>query len=1447
MTQTFARLAAVAGVLLASPARAQQFPVAQSFQSQSAPDWALLGSAQLTGGGVDPPGQGWLRLTDAAGSKLQAQRAAAVYRSPFPSSTGLVVTFTYAAYGGTEAGAPSGADGFTFFLLDGAKALPVQPGAGGAGLGYSQHQSICGGMVDMPGIAGGYIGVGFDEFGAFRTCSYGASTFTSGQTDSVAIRGAEFNGFRYLAGAVTSAPPWCASLATGSRAAARPVRISIVKQKVTVEIDFGAGYQAVLAGYDLSTAPGQAPLPASFRMGFSGATGSFTNTHELRGVAATLPVFLTVAHAASPAPPAAVSVGDLVTYAVTVDNDDTNDVNGVVFSDPVPAGITGVTWTASAQGGAAASSASGGGNALTSTLDLPKGSSVTFLVTGRASASAAGTTLTHAATVTPPPSATNLGTGSATTSVAVSEMASAPPTVERLAPVAGSGWAVAFDGASQDAVVADAAGALDAARTVELWFEDAGGSGVGCLVQHGQESALRFGLCLTAARDGLEVRRGTDRQVVRLPLAPGWHHAALVADGAGTLLYLDGAAVASLAGGVGPGSHQQLVLAAAASGAGRTERFAGRLDELRLWSVARSAAELQATMRVPVAGDAPGLLALWRMDEGAGDALVDAGPNHFPAVLGGVGASSWVPSDAWKRRSTRRGQPLDPFLSGYAPGGEPFTVSIVTPPTGGQATPAGAAVGYVPEAGFVGIDSFTYQLSGAGGASQYTIVVEVARAGLCRVQSDCRSQELCVRSSRLEALGVCQAPATSGGCGAAGGGGASALLALLALLRLRRPGTPAGARPALRLPSLSQRNMVVALFAGLLAILSAALAIWLPARIGQQARALIEARAQEVARLAGAAAAPALDFDDRASAMRVLGHLQSSRGASYAVLVREGDGELAAWNKPAGGVPLPAAGGEEVLYRGGLLHLRIPLTTRTGHRGALLAGFHLDDLEARSRETRAFVMATSAAVFAVGLLGTLLLGTLLVRPLQQITAVARRIAAGEVGAAADLPLVRSDEVGAVARALSHMLERLYEQRATIESLAANLEQRVGERTAQLEAANRELAQRLAELKQTQEQLIIADRRVSVGRLAAGAAHEINNPLAFIMANLTFATESLQRVGPLARAPDGSAQDLAQVQAALKDSLQGADRVHQIVRGLKTFASADDDRRTPVSIEDAVAAAIDMSAHQIKHRARLVREIAPAPLVDANDVRLSQVFLNLLLNAVQSIPEGTAGGSVRVTVGADERGWATAEVRDNGTGIAREHLRHIFDPFFTTKPVGSGTGLGLSISQGIVTALGGEITVESEVDVGTTFRVALPPSAASRPAPPPAPRPAPAGAPRRKVLVVDDEPLVGASIQRALDRRHDVTAASSGREALDLILGGARFDSILCDVMMPEMTGMDFHARLTAIAPELAARITFMTAGPFTESASAFVAQRQPACLEKPLDFEELSGIVDGEP
>jgi CheY-like chemotaxis protein len=201
------------------------------------------------------------------------------------------------------------------------------------------------------------------------------------------------------------------------------------------------------------------------------------------------------------------------------------------------------------------------------------------------------------------------------------------------------------------------------------------------------------------------------------------------------------------------------------------------------------------------------------------------------------------------------------------------------------------------------------------------------------------------------------------------------------------------------------------------------------------------------------------------------------------------------------------------------------------------------------------------------------------------------------------------------------------------------------------------------------------------------------------------------------------------------------------------------------------------------------------------------------------------------------------VHDNGAGIAGEHLSRIFDPFFTTKPVGVGTGLGLSISQGIVLSLGGEISVESEAGVGTTFRVALPPSTAPQAEPPP-PTIAPDHVPQGRLLVVDDDPLVGAAVRRAVARRHRVTVATSGPEGLELIRAGARFDHILCDVMMPGMTGTEFHAELARAAPGQAAVVTFMTGSVFTDGATDLAEQRTNTWLEKPFDLEKLRRIVD---
>jgi CheY-like chemotaxis protein len=205
--------------------------------------------------------------------------------------------------------------------------------------------------------------------------------------------------------------------------------------------------------------------------------------------------------------------------------------------------------------------------------------------------------------------------------------------------------------------------------------------------------------------------------------------------------------------------------------------------------------------------------------------------------------------------------------------------------------------------------------------------------------------------------------------------------------------------------------------------------------------------------------------------------------------------------------------------------------------------------------------------------------------------------------------------------------------------------------------------------------------------------------------------------------------------------------------------------------------------------------------------------------------------------------ACVEIADTGVGIEAMLIPRLFDPFFTTKPVGQGTGLGLFICKRIIVQHGGELHVQSELGKGTTFSILLP-KAASEHAP--ARRPtssAPPSAKRFRVLVVDDEPSVGRSLKRALSRDLDVAVTTDAREALDQLSRGADFDVVVCDIMMPEMTGVELYAAVRDVRPELAARMLFFTGGAFTPSAQAFVQRMAGRCLEKPLDIGEIRRLV----
>jgi PAS domain S-box-containing protein len=370
----------------------------------------------------------------------------------------------------------------------------------------------------------------------------------------------------------------------------------------------------------------------------------------------------------------------------------------------------------------------------------------------------------------------------------------------------------------------------------------------------------------------------------------------------------------------------------------------------------------------------------------------------------------------------------------------------------------------------------------------------------------------------------------------------------------------------------------------------------------------------------------------------------------------------------------------------------------------------------------------------------------------------------------------------------------------------------------------------------------AERLASVGMLAAGVAHEVNNPLSFVIGNLDLIAQAI--ADGLGGRPDDVREALL---GMVRDARHGAERVRIIVRDLKTFSSVREQRAGTLDPRAPLRASIAMAENEIRHRAQLKLDLEPVPPVLGEEGRLAQVFLNLLVNAAHSIPEGAAEkNEIHVTMRPDPAGGVRVEVSDTGVGIEPAHLARIFDPFFTTKDQGVGTGLGLSICHGVVTDLGGQIEVDSAPGRGTTFRVFLPPApaatAASRGRPPIDPDAADAPRRRPSVLVIDDEPRLLKMMGSLLEPDHVVTCEARGDVALDRIRNGERFDAILCDLMMPQVTGMDIYDALLEIAPRQAEVMVFVTGGAFTPRARAFLDRVPNHTIDKPFDS---AGLTEG--
>ncbi len=381
-----------------------------------------------------------------------------------------------------------------------------------------------------------------------------------------------------------------------------------------------------------------------------------------------------------------------------------------------------------------------------------------------------------------------------------------------------------------------------------------------------------------------------------------------------------------------------------------------------------------------------------------------------------------------------------------------------------------------------------------------------------------------------------------------------------------------------------------------------------------------------------------------------------------------------------------------------------------------------------------------------------------------------------------------------------------------------------------------VARDVTDRKNTEMQLMLADRMASVGTLAAGVAHEINNPLAAVIANLDMAMQDLDTLDRAELPPD--------LLDELGDARVSADRVREIVRDLKLFSRTHEDQVGAVNVEKVLDSTLRMAWNEIRHRAKLVKDYHGVARVVANESRLGQVLLNLIVNAVQAIPEGKYDSNeIRVTTSATADHVIIA-IRDTGMGIPPEVQQRLFTPFFTTKPVGVGTGLGLAISHRIINAMGGMIQFDSEVGKGTEFRILLPIAGANvQPVSQKIPVATQAGR-RGRILVIDDEEMLGQAIRRYLATDHEVESMSNARDAIERIARGTRYDVVLCDLMMPLITGMEVHAQIAKLDPAQADRIVFMTGGAFTETARAFFETTPNQRIEKPFDLKTLRAFVN---
>ncbi len=379
---------------------------------------------------------------------------------------------------------------------------------------------------------------------------------------------------------------------------------------------------------------------------------------------------------------------------------------------------------------------------------------------------------------------------------------------------------------------------------------------------------------------------------------------------------------------------------------------------------------------------------------------------------------------------------------------------------------------------------------------------------------------------------------------------------------------------------------------------------------------------------------------------------------------------------------------------------------------------------------------------------------------------------------------------------------------------------------------------------------------TMATLASGVAHEINNPLTFVLGNMEVAQRVLANTMRDHAKEEGSPlrENLMHVDAMLARAVNGAERIRDIVRCLVPLSRWKDGPPGLVDVSHVLQQALDVVRAQITERAALITEFARVPQTCCHASKLSHMFVNLLVNAAQAIAdEHPERNEICVSIGFEsERQTIVVRVQDTGCGIEPDVLERVFDPFFTTRPYGQGMGLGLFICRQVVTELGGVISVKSRLGTGTTFRVEIPVIETRVIQGPDVPSDACSAASSGKshpgtgrVLVIDDEELVGSLLGAILRQRHEVVVVTSAEQAQQCITEGKRFDVIFTDVAMPNMNGLQLHRWLRTFAPDQANKVVFMSGGGVLVSElEELISSSDLALLSKPFMTDEVLDLVD---